>query len=100
MLKHGAAISAIPGLNPVTASTAFRILHNGTFFAQKGGSISDAHSAIEINGEWGLVICWGGSCYRPVVPLLPRNLLTRQRRPSERQRPFPALRNAVALGFR
>ncbi len=60
MLKDGAAISAIPGRRSGYGFDSVSDLHNGTFFAQKGGSISDAHSAIEINGEWGLVICWGG----------------------------------------
>jgi hypothetical protein len=61
MLKDGAAISALH--NSRRSGYGFDSisdLHDGTFFAQKGGSISDAHSVIEINGDWGIVACWGG----------------------------------------
>ena len=44
----------------VTASTASRIFTTVPSLPQKGGSISDAHSVIEINGDWGIVACWGG----------------------------------------
>jgi CubicO group peptidase (beta-lactamase class C family) len=36
-------------------------LGGGRFYAQKGGSISSAHSVVEINGDWGCVAVWGGN---------------------------------------
>jgi hypothetical protein len=60
MLKDGATISDIPDRRSDYGFDSVQDLQNGTFFAQKGGSISDAHSVIEINGDWGIVACWGG----------------------------------------
>jgi CubicO group peptidase (beta-lactamase class C family) len=33
---------------------------DGSYYVQKGGSIDDAHSIFEVNGDWGLVGLWGG----------------------------------------
>ena len=61
MLKDGAAISALhDNRRSGYGFDSISDLHNSTFFAQKGGSIADAHSVIEINGDWGIVACWGG----------------------------------------
>jgi len=33
---------------------------DGTFYAQKGGSLSTTNNGVQINEDWGLVINWGG----------------------------------------
>jgi CubicO group peptidase (beta-lactamase class C family) len=33
---------------------------NGRYYGQKGGSLNTSGNVLEINGDWGFAMCWGG----------------------------------------
>jgi CubicO group peptidase (beta-lactamase class C family) len=35
-------------------------LGNGKFYGQKGGSLDTSGNVLQINGDWGFAMCWGG----------------------------------------
>jgi N-acyl-D-amino-acid deacylase len=52
-------------------------LDGGGYYTQKGGSLDDAHSIFEVNGDWGLVALWGGDpVAAPWYPYYIETLLT------------------------
>jgi CubicO group peptidase (beta-lactamase class C family) len=60
MLSDGAALTAA-GMG--RAGYGFDALFNqggGNFYGQKGGSLASSGNVLELNGQWGFALCWGG----------------------------------------
>ncbi|MEP6494618.1 MAG: serine hydrolase [bacterium] len=60
MLQHASTVSAAGGGRAGYGFDGAADLGGDSFYAQKGGSISDAHSVVQFNGDWGYVACWAG----------------------------------------
>jgi hypothetical protein len=58
MLTDGAALTAAGLGRAAYGFDALRVLGDGNFYGQKGGSLPTSNDVLEFNGQWGSVMFW------------------------------------------
>jgi len=60
MLSDGAALTAAGMGRAGYGFDALVDQGGGNFYGQKGGSLASSGNVLELNGQWGFALCWGG----------------------------------------